>query len=145
MTLDQLRERLAYWQRVLRLQDWDIEVRVVPQHHIDPDSPKATGRNKFHPVYRTSLILVADPATCVSDHEAAFARSYDPEQTLLHELVHLLMPHVKESTDEAEYSVEAIANALLRLERQGANAHRLDVSTHERPGQFVDVVVSGVR
>lgn len=119
MTTDALRERLVYWQRVLRLQDWDIEVRMLPQHHIDAASPLATGRNSFNRNYRTSCILVADPATVTSDHEAAFAgQAYDVERTLVHELVHLLAPHVTSSTDEWEYTVEGVTRALIGLERR---------------------------
>jgi len=120
MTADALRERLVYWQRVLRLQDWDIEVRVLPQHHLNADSPMSTGRISFNHVYRSACILVADPATVIDDHTAAFTRHsvYDPEQTLVHELVHLLMPSPGEVKVDVEFTVEAVSKALVRLARE---------------------------
>ncbi|WP_291981929.1 hypothetical protein [Luteitalea sp.] len=146
MTIDVLRERLVYWQRVLRLQDWDIEVRVLPQHHLNADSPMSTGRVSFNHVYRSACILVADPATVIDDHTAAFTRHsvYDPEQTLVHELVHLLMPSPGEVKVDVEFTVEAVSKALVRLDRRQDASADCRASTSELDGHLLANALGGV-
>ncbi len=72
ITLDEVRSILARWQPILRLADWDVDVRLVDRSwrksgdvKVDLDDRKAV------------LLLNAEP------------RSENLEETIVHELVHL--------------------------------------------------------
>lgn len=138
MTIEHLRERLAYWQRVLRLQDWDIVLDFADQR----DMPSMTHRGSLEAQwnYRRALIKIADPATTRFENLAFHQRfgSDDAEHTLVHELVHLILPSDGVPEDAEEYAVESLTKALLHLDRGIPN--RLDVSTFEKPNTFVDGV-----
>lgn len=112
MTIEALRERLAYWQRVLRLQDWDIVVEYI--HPRDFENRTWLGLNARQDRYRRCLIQLADPAAYQASEDFARAFPYDPEQVLLHELLHCI---VRGDEEQCEHAVEMLANALLRLER----------------------------
>lgn len=120
MTPKRLQCRLRYWQRVLRLNDWEIELRIVRRVVLDG----AVGRCES-PVYRSAIISLADPVDFTADDSPRMA---DLEDTLIHELVHLHMKDLgvvcaksgqtmsPEQVAE-ERAVEALAGALLKLER----------------------------
>lgn len=121
-TLEQLQARLAYWQRVLRLQDWDVTVDIVPLaqmggHHY--------GEITMYALLKRAVIRILSAV----DYEAAagaaaFARPLDMEYTLIHELMHLSIflcskKYDVNSNEELfeEQAVHALALAFLSLSR----------------------------
>lgn len=127
MTIEQLRERLAYWQRVLRLQDWDVALDfAAPKDFSDRTN---LGDNSRQPQYRRALIRLLDPALDEGAEPFHTHFPYDPEQILLHELLHCIVPSDSDDADEAEYAVDTLASAFLRLERRRAPGPSVDSTT----------------
>lgn len=116
MTIEALRERLAYWQRVLRLQDWDIALRMVTDVRDFADADYC-GECRAQTDYRRAVILLLDPAVEATREVrtglvAEFC--YEPEQVLVHELLHLIVP----KAEGCEYAVESLAKTLMGLKQQ---------------------------
>ena len=117
----ELRERCAYWQRLLRLQDWRIRTRFT-------DSSPSGGTDghlgtvRVWPKSKAALIRIQrDPAT---EFAQAFPADADPEITLVHELleIHLYgLLNDKPSRHEGalqEQAIDLVAGALVRLDRE---------------------------
>lgn len=106
-------ERLRYWQRLLRLQDWDIELRVVRRHELDD----AYGRCSTWSAVGRAKIRLLDP----QDFEPTIdPRDRDIKVTLVHELLHLRIPADQADGSSSlgqEQAVERIAQALVHLRR----------------------------
>jgi len=104
---------LLYWQRQLRLEDWDVHVDVVPAYQLGGD----LGRCEVQHNTRRARIRIADPATIEGDPNPSVG---DMEATLVHELLHVAFPGDLSdgSTSTAgEQATEATAQALVRLNR----------------------------
>lgn len=99
MTIDELRERCAFWQARLRLQDWDINLSVVRQW----DVPNAFGTCEAMLSKKIARIKMLD---MVDDGDPADFEAYDPEVTLVHELLHV---HFSPFESKEDTSPEAIA------------------------------------
>jgi hypothetical protein len=121
-TPEQLQARLEYWQACLRLQDWDIEVRLVRGATIGQGT---SGELHTFRLKKRALIKILRE----DDYEAAlegavFDQPHDMEYTLVHELVHLALdactvqfdPGTIQETAE-EHAVHALASALVALDR----------------------------
>src|SRR5689334_760135 len=79
----QVHEWLQTWQARLRLQDWRIEVRVVRESELKPET---LGNLRWNSETRTATIRILDPA----DYDLPPARiPQDMEMTIVHELIHL--------------------------------------------------------
>ncbi len=109
MTRALLERRLRYWQKRLKLQEWDIKLHVVPPHASDSDA-----HSDIDEYHARVVVTLVDPEHL---HKAAVAYR-DPEFLLVHELLHVrLEPSgVKEDTKEhvaQERGINAIAAALL--------------------------------
>ena len=122
MTNKQARERLAYWQKVLRLQDWRIHVEMVDSEDIEGNS----GQCHVHQRTKTAVIKLLKPEAfnLTSTFSKVFPDCIDPEVTLVHELLHihfdgLFVEDDKDDIreDREEVGLELVASALLRLER----------------------------
>lgn len=114
----QLQERLAHWQKLLRLQDWDVDIKIVRRHAM----PKATSLAGAQiDRYRRVKILLLDP---VDWHPDDWPADRDLEISLVHELLHCVFYDAgspKEDSPEdlaLERAVEATALALITLDRQ---------------------------
>jgi hypothetical protein len=111
-------EKLWYWQRRLKLQDWDISIVIARATEL---KPRTLGNIHWDNHKKTATIRVLDPA----DYELPPAQMYaDIEFTVVHELIHLeLAPVLSEfSRNEAnrrdeEHAVNQMAEALLQLQR----------------------------
>lgn len=123
LTPETIAGRCAYWQPVLRLQDWDVEARFARSHEMR--SKTSLGQASID-AYRRARILVLDPLDYTSDDHWPIDR--DPEATLVHELLHLHVDdcRVKESDDlgrwtpewtALERAIETTARALVTLDR----------------------------
>ena len=74
---------LAYWQRVLNLQDWQVSVQVVAIGELDYDT---VGDIDIQACNKTATIRILREQD--SDLSRRLARA-DQQLTLVHELVHL--------------------------------------------------------
>lgn len=82
---------MQQWQEVMKLQDWHIEVEMLSRAAFDQKhkiNELAYGRNTFYRYYRTSYITVCNDAP-------------NPEYTLVHELVHLLVDPLDSTLDQS--------------------------------------------
>jgi hypothetical protein len=111
-TRRQLDAALRFWTRLLRLQDWTIEVRFCRCYDIN-----AGGCVAITPKRKVAIIKIAEPA----DHEHPL--DHDWESTLIHELLHIHLEGWDVEDDSAddvdkEQSTDLIARALLTLKRK---------------------------
>lgn len=112
MTPKQLRKCCSEWQAKLRLSEWDVQVRFVPvrempsQHHL--------GMVQWHLDEKHANISLVKPG----QESTEIMRPYNVEETLVHELLHLLLAPIDVEDGLAstalEFSINAIAGALVR-------------------------------
>jgi hypothetical protein len=105
-----LLELSRYWQRQLRLEDWDLQLHV----NVRPEMlDGATGQCRTNLVLRAAKIFIADPSLLdLEDLEVM----RDVEVTLVHELLHVALADVKDHS-AGEPAIERIARALVFLHR----------------------------
>lgn len=108
------------WQKRLRLQDWDIEIRVArtsEMHHKDCAAEVHTFQRK-----RRAIIYIS----AAEDYEANNANGifdvgpHDIEYSIVHELMHVLLwpCEIRTSKEiQEEQAVHALATALLAEHR----------------------------
>ena len=119
LTEEQLRERCKYWQEVLRLQDWDVMVRLARGNGLDLPAD-SQGRCNWSEQRRSALIRVVDHA----DYDREIIHPQNHEETLVHELLHLKcapFDTFKEDTAEntaMEQMIVSVAAALVHLDRE---------------------------
>ena len=119
MTQEQLQQLCLEWQKRLRLQDWDVEVKFVRHYELDGKGQfglVSYSRKKTHAVISLALENDVDPSEPIE---------YDPEVTLVHELLHIHFSKVANPPDGSpegvalEQVIHALSRALLSLKRQG--------------------------
>jgi len=113
-----LHERLKYWQRVLRLQDWDIELLQVKSREIGD----RWGQTQTSWPWREIRMQIID-ADDSGANSSQFGKPFDPEQTLVHELLHTVLDHWQVPPsgiehDEKEAVLNRLSQTLLNLDRQ---------------------------
>ena len=111
----QLNQLCKHYQKLLRLEDWNIEVQLVHQSTM----PKANGRLEYDPGYKAAILKIPTPDSYNTDQIGY------PQQHMLHgiihELVHLqfgvidsYLPDDSEVSDQLyEQGVNLIANVLV--------------------------------
>lgn len=107
-TSDELTALCASWQKLLRLQDWDVYLRCV--HRGDLDHADVYGKIDWllhHKVATISLVIDASMA----EHDP----HYNPERTLVHELLHLFF--IVFETESGSQQDTALEQALTTLAR----------------------------
>ena len=111
MTDAELVKQLAYWQRQLRLQAWEITVELVPDRlllerwaevHIDAEHLRAHVR-------------ITDPAGTEGRRQQRFVRVPTIVESLVHELVEMLLDD--ESDRGKEQAINRVVYALLGGEK----------------------------
>lgn len=117
-TEEELQALCREWQRVLRLSEWRIVVRIGRER--DFRHKTAAGENRWNPDSCEALIRVLDPL----DYEPTCIFPQDMEVTLVHELLHLhhgvLVPEDGTTEDTLlEQALHKIAYALVTLKRLG--------------------------
>ena len=99
------------WKKILGLAHWQIEVQIVHADEIN----NARGQNDYSFVDEQSLIRIKR----AEDYHGYFPQ--DMEQTLVHELLHLVLdvPSLGDDTVNVYYeqALNRIAYALVRLKR----------------------------
>jgi hypothetical protein len=114
-----LDERLAYWQRQLRLQDWDVTISWASARELG----EANGRTSLINTSKEAHVRILEEDEWPPESERT--GHYDSEVTLVHELLHL---HFRawegeaEESDTAEYrakeaAIDLTSWALVRLDR----------------------------
>jgi hypothetical protein len=126
---EELRERLEYWQRVLRLQDWRIDVQRVGSDKLGVDlGDVTTDSSARHAMVQILSEEAKDPT---NPWQKTFPIYYDEEYTLVHELLHIvfdeLIEHSAEDSDKnhrEEQAINAVAEALITLGRKAGSPAR---------------------
>lgn len=105
-----LEEKLACWQKRLKLEGWNISVVLA---HREELKAKTLGGIRWDKGKHTATISVMDPASYAMSIAEMLA---DMEFTIVHELVHLelaSLPRSGASRTQEEIAVNRIADALL--------------------------------
>jgi len=112
---------VKYWQNILSLQDWEIKASVVRIDELEPDT---LGESQRNPSLRVMRIWVLDPQDYAeaSKEQGTVPKvgkeiSRDIDDTILHEMVHLRLKELVQSTDAnlsdaEEVTVNRITSAL---------------------------------
>lgn len=118
MTEHELVELCQQWQKVLRLQDWDVRARLVRWHEMREPCRNA-GECEWSLSKKQAILRIVCPEDAgPNDHWP-----HDVERTLVHELLHLhLAPLDRDDMDPLEHTameqaIHAIACALVELKR----------------------------
>lgn len=118
---------LAFWQKRLRLQDWNITVAVVRKSELSTGCYGEVGVNL---IYRQAEISLMDP---IDFEESDGERERDMEDSLVHELLHCVLKDCRIDTRDSnrkltaagiaeERAIDALAGALVGLHRKGRHA-----------------------
>jgi hypothetical protein len=106
-----------YWQGILRLQDWDVKV-VIARGREFVTGEGSQGECTWQLPTKQALIKLIDPI----DYPTDTKWPYDPEKTLVHELLHLHFAPLGLSDDkeiEQEQAIDLIATGFLKVHRAG--------------------------
>lgn len=111
-----LNKLLKKWQKILRLQGWNITVKWGTSY----DMQERFGRTKYsrRELHAEVLILREE------DFDPNHIMPYDAEETLVHELLHLHIASFQDESpendivfDNCEQAINIIANALINRDR----------------------------
>jgi hypothetical protein len=106
-------EKLARWQRQLKLEDWSISVVMTQRQRLRRGT---LGSIRWDAGKKAATIRVLDPA----DYQVPYrAMLKDMEFTLVHELIHLelaSLPRSEASRTDEEFAVNNVASALIALD-----------------------------
>lgn len=115
---------LAYWQKVLRLQDWDVRAKIVRLCGLSDSG--CQGDCSTTPSTKKALIRLLDSV----DYTPSTEWAQDHERVLVHELMHIHMNEVMDEVRDVslklhnrlytqeERVVEMAATAMISLKRQ---------------------------
>lgn len=111
MILENPQQSCLEWQRILKLQDWDVSIKVVPHREAED----AWGNVHWNFQEKIADIKLLNPAD-----QSGGMRPYCMEETLVHELLHLHFApfNANSGTPEQlaqEQAINAIAHALVKL------------------------------
>jgi hypothetical protein len=115
VTIEELQELAKEWQAVLRLQDWDYDIRFARGFEIGDCFGDFNGNLDC----RHAVIRVTDENDINDDNR----RFYDQERTLVHELLHTYF-QVFDTKDDSperiaeEQAVDAISKAFVQMKRR---------------------------
>jgi len=115
MTLQKLQGVLPFWQKLLRLQDWDITLHYIRCSKMT--NKEAWAEVEVSNTYQRAHIFLRDPIDVVLMHHP---EDDDPEASLVHELMHCRI-NIKVPDDfytQYEEGIERTAQALLSLHRE---------------------------
>lgn len=118
----QMEEALVYWQRLLRLQDWDITIRH--ERAVDMPHEGQVGANHMFWPKRQATIRILDSVDYPTDNQDNM-QAQDQLLTLVHELLHLHVEPLLNGWEDREcryndeeLCIERTAEALVTLWRQ---------------------------
>lgn len=108
MRVKELRERCTFWQNRLKLQDWDVLVKVGRLVEHEPDYEAG----EMPHTYEGLACWSTEEAKCLI---LISPKSPDRERTLKHELLHLRLEghqDPKKYDDQYERAINALVDAL---------------------------------
>jgi hypothetical protein len=117
----QLNEDLDYWKKILRLQDWEININIEREKNMLLEGTEGTC--SWDISNKRAQIQILDSI----DYDEDFIWKQDMEETLVHELLHLhygTFENFERGTQEntmMEQSIVIISKALINLKRQRVN------------------------
>lgn len=103
-----LERTLREYQQVLRLMDWKISVEIVPAKEIG----KCFGRTVIWETLKQAAVAICDPGTFEPGPEKA---SFDPEVTLVHELLHVQFGLRSTGKLQFEQAIDSVAKGIVEL------------------------------
>ena len=114
MTDSDLQALLAFWQKTLRLQDWQIIARFCDTTELTDSSDY--GNLRVRPHQKNAVILIRHQG------EGEDPIPHTEEEACVHELLHLHFNHFEVTTEPGhtaqEQAINLIAGALVELKRQ---------------------------
>ena len=115
LSIEELRERLKHWQKVLRLQDWIIIVDFAEGSVIHGDAS-----NQHSASLKRARVLIASEETW---KPSQYQPEHDMELDIVHELLHLHFSGMETPNEgpgcwSFEGGIECIATALIGLHRE---------------------------
>lgn len=117
LSLVEAKDRLHYWQQLLRLGDWAIDLRMARGRDINEALAEV---HASHPL-RHARVFLKEPIDIDPDSYL----NTDMEVNLVHELLHLrlkdALPEVENGSAQwrgLEAAIEATAQALVALKRK---------------------------
>ncbi|GIO33249.1 hypothetical protein J2TS6_43900 [Paenibacillus albilobatus] len=129
LTEEELRAKCAEWQKILRLQDWIVDVGISRRRDMNLENAQAEIVPSLQK--RMASVRILDSV----DYPPDCSEPQDMELSLVHELLHIhLFPLFADREDEMrliaeEQAIEAISRGLVYLYRKGGeqNAERNDL------------------
>lgn len=112
-TNEELEALCKEYQRLLRMQDWRVKVAFVAAGEMPAAGLQGYSDASDHSLDANILII------CAKDFPKAKAvNEYDPEQILVHELLHCKFHCVdKEDSPAFEYAIDSTADCIVALRR----------------------------
>lgn len=113
-----MQEKLLYWQRILGLTDWRIKLKT-DCFMSELTCQNATGETDWSEVIKTAYIRIIS-----AEEYGKRIVPFDPEKTLVHELLHLKFCLLCESGNELQdryvhQLIDDMARALVTANRGG--------------------------
>lgn len=113
----------AFWQKVLKLQDWQISIKYERFHKMrDAKGALVWGTVTTIPSCKRAQVNVLTPSDCQGTTEQ------DIEETIVHELLHIHINEVLRNREDEiaeERTINALAEACVLLRRGKTNEKRL--------------------
>lgn len=115
MDLADLRSRMTWWQKRLRLQDWRIELKLCRRADLPIDTGSAAGCCRWDLAERLAFVHLVEEA----DLRKFDAPYQDLERSLVHELLHVVFAEAEQDQTGTgwERGINTAAEALLTLAR----------------------------
>lgn len=106
---------LAYWQKVLHLQDWEIEIGFIREREIRKSFPMgAGGFVLYDTTMQRASISILDPVDDEEGLDDFLSGFSDKELTIIHELLHLHFIKINEGEDSDKVVVEQVINTMAK-------------------------------
>ena len=116
--MDEMAAHLEFWQKALRLQDWDIDFKVVrlKEWLAAGKTTYTAGCCSMNGQNAYVVVRILDPEDLADDVVPSYR---DAEVTIVHELLHILIPvSASDGSDvHGERAINRIAEALVTLRR----------------------------
>lgn len=109
------KEQIAYWQRVLRVQDWRIEVEFWPHRALEDN----VARTHINWNNKSAVMVLRYPHELGAvEHDWPAGEAGDYDLSIVHELIHLLLKPMDSTQQVAEeQACNILALAIVQLYR----------------------------
>ena len=111
MKPNELQSLCRKWQKILRLQDWDIQIKYVRHWELEDN---CQGNVIYKTARNEAVIKILVESDYPDDYEGF---PQDQECTLVHELIHLKLPILNIDADAENQICEGFSKAFVMLDR----------------------------